>query len=173
MDYEKQVCIPRKAFQGHLNQWHKSRQQPLLMCSCFHVSGTTRAMLVRLQATVASVLSTVAVRGCSAEKPPGPKLADASQSLSRCSFPASVHEPLAARRQCSDVMSAHGQIGEGWASNAVTDMQARLSRFQGANAISSADFYDNGEGGGSGPARAGSDFDITAGDLVNRLSMQV
>ena len=51
--------------------------------------------------------------------------------------------------------------------------QARLSRFQGANAISSADFYDNGEGGGSGPARAGSDFDITAGDLVNRLSMQV
>ena len=52
-------------------------------------------------------------------------------------------------------------------------MQARLSRFQGANAISSADFYDNGEGGGSGPTRAGSDFDITAGDLVNRLSMQV
>ena len=51
--------------------------------------------------------------------------------------------------------------------------QARLSRFQGANAISSADFYDNGEGEGSGPARAGSDFDITAGDLVNRLSMQV
>ena len=51
--------------------------------------------------------------------------------------------------------------------------QARLSRFQGANAISSADFYDNGEGGGSVPARAGSDFDITAGDLVNRLSMQV
>ena len=49
-----------------------------------------------------------------------------------------------------------------------------MSRFQGANAISSADFYDNGEGGGSGgPARAGSDFDITAGDLVNRLSMQV
>ena len=53
-------------------------------------------------------------------------------------------------------------------------LQARLSRFQGANAISSADFYDNGEGGGSGgPARAGSDFDISAGDLVNRLSMQV
>ncbi|CAK0782048.1 hypothetical protein CVIRNUC_005538 [Coccomyxa viridis] len=52
------------------------------------------------------------------------------------------------------------------------EKQARLSRFQGANAISSADFYDNGEGGGSGPARAGSDFDITAGDLVNRLSMQ-
>ena len=52
-------------------------------------------------------------------------------------------------------------------------MQARLSRFQGANAISSADFYDNGEGGGSGPARANSDFDVTAGDLVNRLSMQV
>ncbi len=51
--------------------------------------------------------------------------------------------------------------------------QARLSRFQGANAISSADFYDNGDGPSSGPARTGSDFDITAGDLVNRLSMQV
>ena len=59
------------------------------------------------------------------------------------------------------------------ASDTVLCMQARLSRFQGANAISSADFYDNGEGGGSGPARTGSDFDITAGDLVNRLSMQV
>lgn len=59
--------------------------------------------------------------------------------------------------------------------NTVLRVQARLSRFQGANAISSADFYDNGEGGGGGPgpARAGSDFDITAGDLVNRLSMQV
>ena len=52
-------------------------------------------------------------------------------------------------------------------------VQARLSRFQGANAISSADFYDNGDGSSSGPARTGSDFDITAGDLVNRLSMQV
>ena len=52
-------------------------------------------------------------------------------------------------------------------------VQARLSRFQGANAISSADFYDNGDGSSSGPVRTGSDFDITAGDLVNRLSMQV
>ena len=66
------------------------------------------------------------------------------------------------------IFKHHGRL-----THECSHVQARLSRFQGANAISSADFYDNGEGGGSGPARAGSDFDITAGDLVNRLSMQV
>ena len=52
-------------------------------------------------------------------------------------------------------------------------VQARLSRFQDASAISSADFYGGAEGGGGGgPARSGSDFDITASDLVNKLSFQ-
>ena len=57
--------------------------------------------------------------------------------------------------------------------------QARLSRFQGASAISSADFYGNGEGGsggggggGGGPQRSRSDFDVSASDLVNKLSFQ-
>lgn len=54
-------------------------------------------------------------------------------------------------------------------------MQARLSRFTGASAISSADFYGNGEGGGGsgGPARSGSDFDLSANELMNKLSFQV
>lgn len=50
-------------------------------------------------------------------------------------------------------------------------MQARLSRFTGANAISSADFYDNGEG----PARrsaGGSGADVTTAEIMSRLSVQ-
>ena len=50
--------------------------------------------------------------------------------------------------------------------------QARLSRFTGANSISSADFYDNGEG----PARrAGSSGvgDVSTAEIMSRLSLQV
>jgi hypothetical protein len=53
--------------------------------------------------------------------------------------------------------------------------QARLSRFQGATAISSADFYDNGEGpsGGGGSSSASTDFDVSANELMSKLSFQV
>lgn len=55
--------------------------------------------------------------------------------------------------------------------------QARLSRFQGATAISSADFYDNGEGpsggGGGGGSSASTDFDVSANELMSKLSFQV
>jgi hypothetical protein len=53
-------------------------------------------------------------------------------------------------------------------------MQERLSRFQGASAISSADFYGNGEGGGR-PSRTGSatEFDLNANELMSKLSFQV
>lgn len=53
--------------------------------------------------------------------------------------------------------------------------QARLSRFQGATAISSADFYDNGEGpsgGGGGGGNASSEFDVSANELMSKLSFQ-
>lgn len=54
-------------------------------------------------------------------------------------------------------------------------MQARLSRFQGATAISSADFYDNGEGGGRSGGAGGSgasEFDVSANELMSKLSFQ-
>ncbi|KAK9812503.1 hypothetical protein WJX73_004635 [Symbiochloris irregularis] len=55
------------------------------------------------------------------------------------------------------------------------EKQARLSRFQGANAISSADYYDNGEGG---EARRPSNnnnnnsYDVTTSEIMSRLSVQ-
>lgn len=57
--------------------------------------------------------------------------------------------------------------------------QARLGRFQGASAISSADYYGDGEarpgggGGGGGSGGGGSDFDLSANDLMNKLTFQV
>ena len=60
-------------------------------------------------------------------------------------------------------------------------IQARLTRFAGASAISSADYYGEGEsggggagGGGGGVQRMGSDsFDFNTSDLMNKLSIQV
>ena len=58
-------------------------------------------------------------------------------------------------------------------------MQTRLSRFTGASAISSADFYDEEEEGGRGGRmgrRGSNNFDIdnmNASELVGRLSIQV
>ncbi|BDA43782.1 probable ADP-ribosylation factor GTPase-activating protein [Coccomyxa sp. Obi] len=56
------------------------------------------------------------------------------------------------------------------------EKEARLSRFQGATAISSADFYDNGEGGGGRSGGAGgsgpTDFDVSANELMSKLSFQ-
>ncbi|KAK9915439.1 hypothetical protein WJX75_009230 [Coccomyxa subellipsoidea] len=54
------------------------------------------------------------------------------------------------------------------------EKEARLSRFQGATAISSADFYDNGEGpsGGGGSSSASTDFDVSANELMSKLSFQ-
>lgn len=60
----------------------------------------------------------------------------------------------------------------------------RLSKFQSSTAISSSDYFGRGDGGGSGgpPARSGpsgsngsggGDMDVTAADIVNRLSLQV
>ena len=54
-------------------------------------------------------------------------------------------------------------------------VQARLSRFQGATAISSADFYDNGDGGGGsgGAGTSGTtEFDVSANELMSKLSFQ-
>ncbi len=54
--------------------------------------------------------------------------------------------------------------------------QAQLSRFQGASAISSADFYGDGSGGGGRSGAAGStstEFDLNAYELMNKLSFQV
>ena len=72
------------------------------------------------------------------------------------------------------------------------EKQARLTRFQGANSISSADYFGGGgAGGGSGNgggntngaggsgsasgrvASGTNDYDLSATDLVNRLSLQV
>ena len=59
------------------------------------------------------------------------------------------------------------------------ERQARLGRFQGASAISSADYYGDGEarpgggGGGGGGGSGRSDFDMSANDLMNKLSFQV
>jgi ADP-ribosylation factor GTPase-activating protein 2/3 len=60
------------------------------------------------------------------------------------------------------------------------ETQSKLNRFQGAAAISSNDYFDRdgsggggGGGGGSSMARGPSgDMDLTAADLVNRLSFQ-
>ncbi|EFJ47643.1 hypothetical protein VOLCADRAFT_105108 [Volvox carteri f. nagariensis] len=49
------------------------------------------------------------------------------------------------------------------------ERQARLSKFQNAAAISSADYFGREESRGSG---AGGDLDISAADIVNRLSFQ-
>ena len=58
------------------------------------------------------------------------------------------------------------------------EKQTKLNRFQGAAAISSNDYFDRdgagssssmGQGGGGG----GDDMDLSAADLVNRLSFQV
>eukprot|EP00775_Hariotina_reticulata_P003211 gene3211-3488_t len=51
--------------------------------------------------------------------------------------------------------------------------QARLSRFDGANAISSSAYFsrgDNASSSSSGPPQPGADMDLTAAELVNRLS---
>lgn len=54
------------------------------------------------------------------------------------------------------------------------EKQARLSRFQGSSAISSADYYGEGESGGGMQRRnnGGDDFDVSAGELIGKLSFQ-
>lgn len=56
--------------------------------------------------------------------------------------------------------------------------QARLSRFQGSQSISSSDYFGREEsggrgGGGGGGGVGGADFDVTAGELMSKLSVQV
>ena len=62
------------------------------------------------------------------------------------------------------------------------ERKSRLARFEGSGAISSSDYFGRDEGGGgggggsgsSGPGRAGSaDFDVSAVELINKLSFQV
>ena len=60
------------------------------------------------------------------------------------------------------------------------EKQARLSRFQGSQAISSSDYFGredgggpHGGGGGGGGGANGADFDVTASELMNKLSFQV
>jgi len=56
------------------------------------------------------------------------------------------------------------------------EKQARLSRFQGSQSISSSDYFGREEGGGGGGGGGGgangADFDVTAGELMNKLSFQ-
>mmetsp|Transcript_3828 Transcript_3828/g.11056 ORF Transcript_3828/g.11056 Transcript_3828/m.11056 type:complete len:475 (+) Transcript_3828:191-1615(+) len=58
------------------------------------------------------------------------------------------------------------------------EKQARLSRFQGSQSISSSDYFGredgSGRGGGGGGGGGGSnaDFDVTAGELMSKLSVQ-
>ena len=56
-------------------------------------------------------------------------------------------------------------------------LQSRLSRFTGASAISSADFYgEEDDEGGRGRGRRNNNFDIenmNASELMSRLSVQV
>ncbi|KAK9828959.1 hypothetical protein WJX72_003048 [[Myrmecia] bisecta] len=56
------------------------------------------------------------------------------------------------------------------------EKDSRLSRFQGATAISSADFYNNGDGSSSGGASRGAgsvdSLDVSATELMNKLSFQ-
>ena len=56
------------------------------------------------------------------------------------------------------------------------ERKSRLARFEGSAAISSSDYYgrDEGGGGSTGATRSGSaDFDVSAGELINKLSFQV
>lgn len=52
------------------------------------------------------------------------------------------------------------------------EKSANLQRFQGSQAISSADYFGDGQGGGSGPGGSGGggQYGNDASDLVNRLS---
>ena len=59
------------------------------------------------------------------------------------------------------------------------EKSARLNKFSGASAISSADFYGDGPGGSGGGmggswsgGHGGDDMEVTAGELIGRLSMQ-
>lgn len=57
------------------------------------------------------------------------------------------------------------------------EKQARLSRFQGSQAISSSDYFGREDGPHGGGANGGggansADFDVTAGELMNKLSFQ-
>mmetsp|Transcript_27496 Transcript_27496/g.60156 ORF Transcript_27496/g.60156 Transcript_27496/m.60156 type:complete len:434 (-) Transcript_27496:2260-3561(-) len=52
------------------------------------------------------------------------------------------------------------------------EKQAKLSKFTGAASISSADYFGNGEGGPRGGRGASGDLDLSAADIVNRLSFQ-
>ncbi len=57
------------------------------------------------------------------------------------------------------------------------ERKSRLARFEGSAAISSSDYYGRDEGGGGssgGAVRSGSaDFDVSAGELISKLSFQV
>jgi ADP-ribosylation factor GTPase-activating protein 2/3 len=55
------------------------------------------------------------------------------------------------------------------------EKQSKLNRFQGAAAISSNDYFDRDDSSGlkRGGSFASGDMDLSAADLVNRLSFQV
>ena len=54
------------------------------------------------------------------------------------------------------------------------DRSSRLSRFQASASISSSDYFGRDEGGGGGGPQPGSpDFDISAAELMSKLSLQV
>lgn len=73
--------------------------------------------------------------------------------------------------------SSKGDLKIDWRqdSDKILIAQGRLSKFSGATAISSADFYGDGEGDSSKATRGGS-FDLenmNASEMISRLSMNV
>ena len=56
-------------------------------------------------------------------------------------------------------------------SNSEYESSQRLARFQGSSAISSAELFGEGSGGRRGGAGAES-FDVSAGELIGKLSFQ-
>ncbi|KAK9839315.1 hypothetical protein WJX81_007499 [Elliptochloris bilobata] len=88
-------------------------------------------------------------------------------------------EDDAARKRFGNAKSiSSAQFQDDAAGGKNYENQARLGRFQGASAISSADYYGDGEarpGGGAGSSSGGgggSDFDLSANDLMNKLTFQ-
>jgi ADP-ribosylation factor GTPase-activating protein 2/3 len=107
----------------------------------------------------------------------GPALGAAAGG-SRSSAPVE-NEPVAQKRfaNAKAISSRDFESGNG---ESDYERQSRLSRFSGAAAISSDAYFDRGDGGGGGggggsggrgpSAGSGSDLDLTAAELVNRLS---
>jgi len=83
-----------------------------------------------------------------------------------------VGEPAVAQQRFGNAKAISSKDFQGGSDRETEyERQAKLQQFKGASSISSADYF--GEGGSGGAARGASgDLDISAADLVNRLSFQ-